>query len=604
MATRHIFVIPERPPTTLRALFLIAALALALSSVASAQDTANRIRHFNAVLTVRPNGSLDVTEDLTIRLAGAANEIVRDLSLHADARNASKKLTVNILSVTDEDGQPLRTEEASADDGWTRRLRIWVPGEVAGDHHIAIRYRVVGAIRSVPGTRNPGALDEMRWNVIGNTDMPIDSVHARVMLPAGARPTLAGVYTVPGDSVSPDATVRENGNEVSFALLRVLPPHQAITLRVDFPLGYIQRGPSLWVRVVPVLSWWPLLTPWIVFALAFRLWDKRGRDPKEDSQVVRYEPVDGVSPAGLGKLVSNELEPPMRLFTATLVDLAVRGFIGIEEISPSILVTLTKDVSAIAQSILHGDNGSIDYIVHFARPRSEWKGLKSHEERLLDALINAAPIPGDTKADSVRVSTLSNKFYVSIPEIVEAMELELVAKGYYHTRPGKVNLRWIMYASFPLLVAAFVSWFFGGILDLGWVWIFDEPPEKGSVLQSDDKFLFAMLLSTLILVGFAFIMPSRSVAGGRARDATLGFKEFLGRVDTMPSVELFERYLPYAIAFGVESSWARAFENIYVAPPSWYSGPMGKFNSTTLGHRISGLCISAASSMSSRPSQT
>jgi hypothetical protein len=605
MATRHIFVMPERPRITCRALFLIGALAVALSSVASAQDRANRIRDFDAVLTVRPNGSLDVTEALTIRMAGVASEIVRDLSLRNDgARNDSKKLTVNILAVTDEDGQPVRTEESSADDGWTRRLRIWIPADVDSDHRIAIRYRVVGAIRSVRASRNLGALDEMRANVIGNTDMPIDSVHARVVLPAGARPTLTAVYAVPGDSATTDATTTKNGNEVSFTLPRGLAPHQAITLSVRFPLGYIQRQPSLSTRLVSVMSWWPLLIPLIVFALAFRLWDKRGRDPKGDSQVVRYEPVAGVSPAGLGRLVSNELEPPMRLFAATLVDLAVRGFLRIEETTPSILATLTKNVSVIAQSILHGDSGSIDYIIHFARPRSEWKGLKWHEERLLDALINAAPKTGDTKADSVRVSMLSNKFYVSVPEIVEGMELELVAKGYYHTRPGKVNLRWITYASFPILVAAFVSWFFGGILDLGWVWIFDEAPEKGSALQSDDKFLFAMLLTTLILIGFAFIMPSRSVAGARARDATLGFKEFLGRVDTMPSVELFERYLPYAIAFGAESSWARGFEKIYIAAPTWYSGPMGTFSSTSFAHRISDLCISAASSMSSRPSQT
>jgi hypothetical protein len=602
---RHIIVPPGAPPLTRLRFLLIGVLAFSLSNVASAQDRANRIRNLDAVFTVRSDGRVDVTEELTVQVAGESNEVVRDLALRDDgARKGPKMLDVQVLAVTDEDGQPLRTEEASADGGWARRLRIWIPGAANGDRRIAIRYRIAGAIHSVRATRNVGALDEMRWNVIGNGDMPIDSVHARVVLPAGARPTLTAVYTVRGDSATTDATTRKNGNEVGFTLARGLAPHQAITLSVSFPLGYIQRQPSLWARLVPVLSWWPLLIPLIVFVLAFRLWNKRGRDPKENSQVVRYEPVDGVSPAGLGKLVSNELEPPMRLFTATLVDLAIRGFLRIEETTPSILLTLNKDVGAIAQSMLHGNSGSVDYIIHFARPRSEWKGLKWHEVRLLDALTNAAPSTAGTAGDSVRVSMLSNKFYVSVPEIVEAMEFELVAKGYYHTRPGKVNLRWITYASFPLLVAAFVSWFFGGVLDMAWTWIFDEPPENnGWVPQSDNKFVFAMLLSTLILIGFAFIMPSRSVVGARAREAALGFKEFLSRVDTMPSVELFESYLPYAIAFGVQNTWARAFENIYVTPPSWYSGPMGKFSSTTFGHRISDLCISAASSMSSRPSE-
>jgi hypothetical protein len=123
------------------------------------------------------------------------------------------------------------------------------------------------------------------------------------------------------------------------------------------------------------------------------------------------------------------------------------------------------------------------------------------------------------------------------------------------------------------------------------------------VAQSNDKFLLGILLSALILAGFAAIMPSRSVVGARAREAAFGFKEFLSRVEAMPSVDMFERYLPYALAFGVENSWARAFENVYVKPPDWYTRTIGDFNAASFGHRISDLSISAASSMSSSPSE-
>ena len=471
------------------------------------------------------------------------------------------------------------------------------------DRRIAIRYRVANAIHFVKGG-NLGALDQVRWNVIGNVDVPIDSVRARVVLPAGARPTRTAVYTGPRESAPTDVTTTKNGNEVTFALPLAASPHQALTIDVAWPLGYIHRKPSssLWSRFVPVLVWWPLLIPVVVFIFAFRAWHKTGRDPKEKSQVVRYEPVDGVSPAGLGKLVSGEREAQMRLLIATLVDLAVRGFLRIEETTPSILLTLTKDVTAIAQSMLHGESGRIDYIIHFVRPRSEWKGLKWHEERLLDGLINAASSAGNTKRDRVRVSMLRNKFYVSVPELIEAIEFELVSRGYYRTRPGSVKLKWALYAS-PALVGALVGWFYSAFLDLAWWRLSDDPLAHGWVSESDDKFLLAGLLSALILAGFGAIMPSRSVVGARAREAALGFKEFLGRVDTMPSVELFERYLPYAIAFGVQASWARAFENIYVAAPNWYSGPMGDFSAASFGIRISDLTISAASSMSSRPAE-
>jgi hypothetical protein len=593
---------------TIRQALLIGALTLSLSSVGSAQDGPNRIRNFDAVLTVHADGSLDVTEELTIRLAGESNEIVRDFSLRDDgARKGSTKLDVRILAVTDEDGQPLRTEEASAEGGWARRLRIWIPGAGNAARRISIRYRVAGATHSANTGRTFAGLEDMRWNVTGNVDVPIDSLRVRVVLPSGARPIRTTVYTGAGEFAARGATTGKNGNEVSFALPGGLPPHQGIAIEVGWPAGYLHPKPStsLWHRLAPVLLWWPLLLPLIAFTVAYRVWDKTGRDPKEKSQVVRYEPVDGVSAAGLGKLVSGERESQMRLFTATLVDLAVRGFLRIEETTPNILLTLTKDVRAIAQSMLHGESGRIDYIIHFVRPRAEWKGLKWHEERLLEGLVNAASSVegGGTKRDMVRVSMLWNKFYVSVPEITEAIEFELVSKGYYRTRPGSVKLKWALYAS-PALVGMLVSWFSGAFYDLAWWRLSDDPLANGRVPQSDDKFLLGILLSALILAGFGAIMPSRSVAGARAREAGLGFKEFLGRVDTMPSVELFERYLPYAIAFGVQDSWARAFENIYGKRPAWYSGPMGEFSPTTFGHRISDLCISAASSMSSRPSES
>jgi hypothetical protein len=588
------------------AFFIIGVLALPLGTAARAQDRINRIRNLDAVLTIRADGTLDVTEELTIRVAAESNEIVRGLSLRDDGpRKGSRKLDVQVLAITDENGQPVRTEEASTDSGWTRTLRIWIPGPTNAVRGISIRYRVAGAIHSANAGRAFAGLDEMRWNVTGKVDNPIDSIRVRVVLPAGARPILTAIYTGTGELAATHATTGKNGNEVSFALPPGVPPHQARTIEVRWPVGYIHLRPSnsLWNRLAPVLLWWPLLLPLIAFTVAYRKWDKTGRDPKEKSQVVHYEPVDGVSPAGLGKLVSGEREPHMRFITATMVDLAVRGFLRIEETPPpNILVTLTKDVTAIAQSMLQGESGRIDYIIHFVRPRSEWKGLKPHEERLLDGLINAAPSVEGTRRDRVRVSMLWNKFYVSLPGIIEAIEFELVSRGYYRTRPGSVKLKWALYAS-PALVGALVGWFHGAFMDLAWWRLSDDPLAAGWVAQSNDKFLLGILLSALILAGFAAIMPSRSVIGARAREAAFGFKEFLSRVEAMPSVDMFERYLPYALAFGVENSWARAFENVYVKPPDWYTRTIGDFNAASFGHRISDLSISAASSMSSSPSE-
>jgi uncharacterized membrane protein len=120
----------------------------------------------------------------------------------------------------------------------------------------------------------------------------------------------------------------------------------------------------------------------------------------------------------------------------------------------------------------------------------------------------------------------------------------------------------------------------------------------------------AGVLSTIILIVFAQIMPARTVAGARAREATLGFKEFLSRVEEermkklITSPEMFERFLPYAMAFGVADKWAKAFEEIYREPPTWYVGGSGQFSASSFSHSISTMSNAAASSMSSSPSSS
>ena len=88
----------------------------------------------------------------------------------------------------------------------------------------------------------------------------------------------------------------------------------------------------------------------------------------------------------------------------------------------------------------------------------------------------------------------------------------------------------------------------------------------------------ALVLSVVIFIAFARIMTAKSVAGGQAVVHIKGFQEFMSRVEgdrlkQMPS-DTFEKFLPYAMALGVESQWARAFASLGLdqAPPSWYVG--------------------------------
>jgi len=405
--------------------------------------------------------------------------------------------------------------------------------------------------------------------------MPIDRVHARVVLPDGVTPTRTAVYTGERGSIATDAKIEKNGNVVDFTLLRGLLPYEGVTIGVGWPAGHISSRPSeTSERLAGAVRWSPLVIPLVVFPLAFKTWQKRGRDPKEGSYVVRYEPVEGTSPAELGTLVDHTAHMPD--ITATLVDLAVRGFIRIEEITESHLFGLSK---------------STDYIIHIIRKRSEWTSLKPHEQRYLEALSKAAPRDGYV----VKVSELKDKFYKSLPKIRDAIYDNLVASGFYLQRPDKVKGRWIGLA----VLTAFVG---GGlaVLATARMWVMISPV----------ALIAAAGLSALIVFVFALIMPARTVAGALAREATLGFKEFLGRVESeryrkmITSPEMFERYLPFAMAFGVEENWAKAFEDIYREPPSWYTGGTGHFSAINFASSIGNMSSAAASSMSSSPSSS
>jgi uncharacterized membrane protein YgcG len=74
-------------------------------------------------------------------------------------------------------------------------------------------------------------------------------------------------------------------------------------------------------------------------------------------------------------------------------------------------------------------------------------------------------------------------------------------------------------------------------------------------------------------------MTAKTLKGARTHIAVLGFQEFMNRVDAerlkvMPP-DTFEKFLPYAMALGVEHHWAQAFDGIIKNPPSWYAAPAG-----------------------------
>ncbi|HEX2076995.1 MAG TPA: DUF2207 domain-containing protein [Longimicrobium sp.] len=604
-----------------RALLLIGALLLAAAPPADAQhDSSIVIRSFDTELRVSRDGTLDVTESLRLAFHGRWNGIIRDLSLnHHTAQGRREKLDVEVVSITDERGQPLRVEHGGADDSWVRRMKIWIPGAHDAERTVVVRYRVKNAIRFFFARDTVPDFDELYWNATGNEwTMPIERASARIVLPGSIRPTRMAVYTGYEGATDRDAeiAVDEARGTVTFTTTDELDPGEGMTVAAGWPAGAVTSRPTqAQHRRAEAMRLWPLGLPLLAFVLALRAWRRKGRDPRAQSIMVCYEPPDGMTPAEVGTLIDHEAE--MHDITATLVDLAVRGYVGIEERESKHLLGLIT---------------SREYVFHLRKPRDEWGGLAEHERRFLDALFRSAAgsgaaweeiratfaeaarvreaggdfdreafsqrlaRAGTRETETVRLSELTNRFYKSLPGIRDAIYESLVRRGYYVHRPDQVKGTWIG-LGIGVLVLGLVAAGFSAEQSFAWM--------------ATWALVVGAIASAVVLIVFGLVMPARTHAGARAREAALGFREFLCRVESdryqrmITSPEMFERFLPHAMAFRVEERWAKAFDDLYTEPPEWYSGSgYGHFRASSFTRSMSNLSQTAGSTMSSSPSSS
>jgi uncharacterized membrane protein len=300
------------------------------------------------------------------------------------------------------------------------------------------------------------------------------------------------------------------------------------------------------------------------------LWSARGRDPRIGSVAVQYEPPDGLTPAEAGTLVDEQAA--MRDITATIVDLAVRGYIVIEE----------KEKAGIAGMLLHAK----DYTFHLKKGLKEWPGLKAHELALLGGIFSNGALT------DVNLSSLQNVFYKNLPTIKNNIFDELMERGYFLHRPDYVRGGYVT-GGLVIGVTIFLAgnWF---------------SQKTGIALL---PFFVAGIASGIVIAGFGWFMPARTADGAKALAGVLGFEDFLTHVESdhlnriSQTPETFEKFLPFAMALGVEKKWVGAFQNIYSQPPSWYQGnySSGGFYPIMFVNSLDNMTSSASSIMASAP---
>jgi uncharacterized membrane protein len=522
----------RRRGSRLRLCDVIACLLLFASPLAAKSW---RVSDFQDNISISKDGSAVVTERITLSFVGEWHGIHRTIPVEYPGPSGTRyKLYLDVESVTDGDGGKLRYESSTAN-GY-RDLKIYIPNAVDATRIVEIVYSVRN------GTRFFDTHDEFYWNVTGNDwPVPIDHAAATVRFPDSAAGSLrvqafTGVY----GSSERGATATAEGAEARFETNSALPMRGGLTIDIYIPKDILQE-PSALRRFFWFIGSNPaIFLPLATLAVMFPLWWYKGRDPDPGMSVApMYEPPPGISPAEAGTLLDDSIRP--RDITSTMVDLAVRGYIKIEEVAEKGLVFTQKD-----------------YIFHLLKPMAQWTNgsLVPHERVMLENVFQGGA--------ETRLSSLKNRFYTAVPIIRQDIMAALKNKGIYLLDPESAN-GYSIAAAFVILIP------FAAFQIMGWANFFDSIP----------LLIVCVILAAIIWWLFARVMTAKTVKGARVQVAVLGFQEFMNRVDAerlklMPPTT-FEKFLPYAMALGVEHHWAQAFAGIVKDPPQWYVGPGGGF---------------------------
>lgn len=504
------------------AAFLLVLLAAALLAAAAAPGPAQakdwRIENMDVVLDVQKDGDILVEETVTFAFEGSFSFVGRVIP------------TGNLDDLSDiqvfQNGQPLPTGLGPGSwdtfmEGKDRVIQVNFNLTDTSESW-TFRYRAEGGIHFF----DEG--DEVRWYVFdADTPVPIDRVAVTVRLPS----------PVPEDkllgAVQTGPSVEESFSSPAPGTLRYeaanFPPYTNFWIVAGFPKDVVEFHWT-WRRfaafAVPRVGF---VLPIITFLGMILIWRRRGRDDPQRvfAKYVSEVPSD-LPPGVAGALLDEKVD--VKEVVATIVDLARRGYLEIiEEKEDRILFDKQRTV--------------------FQKLRP-FDDLPLYERKVAEALF-------EVSGSRVSTDQLKNKFYKHVDPICTEIYTEVTRRGFFSKNPSTVRTNYTILA----LAVALVLGLLTVILFVG------EVPGWGF-------FLVGSAFSAAIVLAFARVMPQRTPRGAQEQGRWEAFRNYLrdlGRYDDLATArETFERYLPYAVAFGVERDWVRRFQDIEVPGPTWY----------------------------------
>ncbi|MBI1942613.1 MAG: DUF2207 domain-containing protein [Betaproteobacteria bacterium] len=510
-----------------------------------------KILSFHSSIQIGRNGELSVTETIAAQVEGASIKrgILRDFPTdYRDRLGRSVTVPFDVVSVK-RDGNPEPWSAQRRANGVSVRIgdaSVLLP---RGRHVWEITYRTNYQLGFFEKH------DELYWNVNGNGwPFAMEAVSADVFLPAPMplADVRAEAYTGRFGARGRDyaAETREWG--ARFRTTRRFAPGEGLTVVLMFPKGVV-APPSPRER----LGRWALdnrgevagAAGFLLLALfLFWRWWVVGRDPRQGPPFPRYEAPEGLGPAGARYL--DRMQCDDRCFASAVLGLGQRGFLKVSESAGTYQITPT--------------------------------GAK------VEMLPGDAPIAKLLGKSGVTVGKQFDSTVEAARDGVAAALQQHFGDKLFSRNQGS--------HLFGIVMAAATV---GGMF----------------FLKSAIPSIIAVAALAAVAVALAAkLLPAYTVEGRRIQDEVEGLRQYLSvaegdelaRQKRPPRTkEEFAKFLPYAVALGVEKTWADAFASVLgaaalaAATADYYSssssGSRGEARSFTDSIADMGRTISAAS---------
>ncbi len=554
-----------------------------VSAAGGAQFGNERITSYDITIAVESTGDLAITEvidyDFGVLDRHGIFRIIPVRLRYDDHYDRVYPLTVR--SVTGSPGTPDEYEVDTV--GGNKEIRIGDPDKtISGAHRYTIEYVVKSGLNGF------AEHDELYWNAIGTEwDVPVEHATTRVLTPGPL--TDVACFSGPMGSLLPCVRSELLDREAIFVTDN-LRPNEAFTVVVGFEKGFVPAPTPVlderWAfdrafAVTPATAGASAgILALVVGGAAALLWrtgrDRRfagspvdiafGSETGQEQTVplmerpltpVEFAPPDDLRPGQVGTLIdetANTLD-----VTATIVDLAVRGYLRIDEIPKE------------------GWFGKKDWNLVELK---EANGLRNYERSLLAAIFRGR--------SEVKLSGLKNTFATDLKKVEDLLYDDAVAQGWFARRPDRTRTLWTVLGVLALAGAIGITILVAATTHAGLVPI-------------------PLMLGGVLLLFGARRMPRRTGKGTGTLRRVQGFRRFIeesekDRAQFAERQNLFSEYLPYAIVFGATEKWAKAFAGIDGQLPDtgWYSGP-SHFTVGSFSDSMNGFATTTAGTIASTP---